>query len=80
MKNLKTIAITVKYPDTHFDGWAMGGQNMCDVHLILRRLVHMIHDGLLEQGVHDVMHFLGTSKLEWGSVAYRHTTCCSQVS
>ncbi len=43
----------------------MGGQNMCDVHLILRRLVHMIHDGLLEEGLHDVMHFLGTSKLEW---------------
>jgi hypothetical protein len=21
------------YPDTHFDGWSMGGQNMCDVHL-----------------------------------------------
>jgi hypothetical protein len=55
----------VKYPTTHFNGWAMGGQNMCDVHLILRRLVHMIHDGLLEQGLHDVMHFLGTSKLEW---------------
>lgn len=54
-----------KYPDNHFDGWAMGGQNMCDVHLILRRIVHMIHDGLLEPGLHDVMHFLGTSKLEW---------------
>jgi len=54
-----------KYPDTHFNGWAMGGQNMCDVHLILRRLVHQIHDGLLEEGLHDVMHFLGTSKLEW---------------
>lgn len=54
-----------QYPDTHFNGWAMGGQNMCDVHLILRRLVAMIHDGLLETGVHDVMHFLGTSKLEW---------------
>jgi hypothetical protein len=54
-----------KYPETHFDGWAMGGQNMCDVHLILRRIVHMIHDGLLEEGIHDVMHFLGTSKLEW---------------
>jgi hypothetical protein len=48
-----------------FNGWAMGGQNMCDVHLILRRLVTMIHDGLLEQGLHDWMHFLGTSKLEW---------------
>lgn len=54
-----------QYPDTHFNGWAMGGQNMCDVHLILKRLVHMIHDGLLETGLHDVMHFLGTSKLEW---------------
>jgi len=54
-----------KYPGTYFNGWAMGGQNMCDVHLILRRLVHMIYDGLLEEGLHDVMHFLGTSKLEW---------------
>jgi len=53
------------YPDRHFNGWGMGGQNMCDVHLILRRLVHLIHDGLLEPGVHDWMHFLGTSKLEW---------------
>jgi len=25
----------------------------------------MIHDGLLDEGLHDVMHFLGTSKLEW---------------
>jgi hypothetical protein len=54
-----------QYPDKHFNGWGMGGQNMCDVHLILRRLVHLIHDGLLEQGVHDWMHFLGTSKLEY---------------
>ena len=49
----------------HFNGWAMGGQNMCDVHLVLKRLVHLIHDGLLQPGVHDWMHFLGTSKLEW---------------
>ena len=53
------------YPDTHFDGWSMGGQNMCDVHLVLRRLVALRHDGLLQEGVHDWMHFLGTSKLEW---------------
>ena len=53
------------YPDTHFDGWSMGGQNMCDVHLVLRRLVALRHDGLLREGVHDWMHFLGTSKLEW---------------
>jgi hypothetical protein len=48
-----------------FNGWAMGGQNMCDVHLILKRLVALRFDGLLEEGLHDWMHFLGTSKLEW---------------
>lgn len=54
-----------QYPGRHFNGWGMGGQNMCDVHLVLRRIVTLIHDGLLEPGVHDWMHFLGTSKLEW---------------
>jgi len=53
------------YPQTHFNGWAMGGQNMCDIDLVLRRIVQMIRDGLLEKGKHDWMHFLGTSKLEW---------------
>ena len=54
-----------KYPDTHFNGWAMGGQNMCEPELILRRLVALRYDNLLQEGVHDWMHFLGTSKLEW---------------
>jgi hypothetical protein len=49
----------------HFNGWAMGGQNMCDIHLALKRIVELRYDGLLEKGLHDVMHFLGTSKLEW---------------
>lgn len=48
-----------------FEGWAMGGQNMCDVHLLLKRIVALRFDGLLEPGKHDWMHFLGTSKLEW---------------
>ena len=51
-----------------FNGWAMGGQNMCDVHLVLRRLVALRFDGLLEEGLHDWMHFLGTSKLEWATL------------
>ena len=54
------------YPDSHFNGWSMGGQNMCDIHLALKRLVTLRFDGLLEQGKQDFMHFLGTSKLEWG--------------
>ncbi len=53
------------YGDRAFNGWAMGGQNMCDVHLVLKRLVALRFDGLLEQGHQDWMHFLGTSKLEW---------------
>jgi hypothetical protein len=57
-----------KYPDTHFNGWSMGGQNMCDIHLALKRIVALRFDGLLEKGVHDFMHFLGTSKLEWATL------------
>jgi hypothetical protein len=53
------------YGDRAFNGWAMGGQNMCDVHLVLKRLVALRFDGLLEKGQQDWMHFLGTSKLEW---------------
>jgi hypothetical protein len=64
-ETMKEYCDPAKYPDTHFDGWSMGGQNMCDVHLVLRRLVALRYDNLLQQGKHDWMHFLGTSKLEW---------------
>lgn len=53
------------YPDRHFNGWAMGSQNKCDAHLVLRRLVIMAWDGLLTPGRQDWIHYLGTSKLEW---------------
>jgi hypothetical protein len=64
-ETMKEYCDPAKYPDTHFDGWSMGGQNMCDVHLVLRRLVALRYDNLLQPGIHDWMHFLGTSKLEW---------------
>ena len=64
-QTMKQYCDPVQYPNTHFDGWAMGGQNMCDVHLVLKRLIALKYDGLLQEGVHDWMHFLGTSKLEW---------------
>jgi hypothetical protein len=65
---MKKFCDPKQYPDAHFNGWAMGGQNMCDIELALKRLVELRHDGLLEEGLHDVMHFLGTSKLEWALV------------
>ena len=53
------------FPNDHFNGWAMGSQNKCDAHLVLKRLVTLIYDGLLETGKQDWVHYLGTSKLEW---------------
>jgi hypothetical protein len=64
-QTMKHYCDPVQYPDTHFNGWSMGGQNMCDVELVLKRLVALKYDNLLQEGVHDWMHFLGTSKLEW---------------
>jgi hypothetical protein len=64
-QQVKDFCDTKVYGDKAFNGWGMGGQNMCDIHLVLKRLVALRFDGLLEQGQHDWMHFLGTSKLEW---------------
>ena len=64
-QRMKKYSDPKQYPNEHFNGWSMGGQNMCDVHLVLKRLISLRYDGLLEKGVQDFMHFLGTSKLEW---------------
>ena len=47
-----------------FEGWAMGGNNMQDAQLLLRRLIQMRDEKLLEPG-RDVIHVLGTSRLEF---------------
>ena len=65
---MKKYCDTKIYGDRAFNGWSMGGQNMCDIHLVLKRLVALRFDGLLEKGQHDWMHFLGTSKLEWATL------------
>ena len=67
-EHMKHYSDPKQHPGNHLNGWSMGGQNMCDVHLVLKRLVALRFDGLLEKGVHDVMHFLGTSKLEWATL------------
>jgi len=64
---MKDFCDPTKY-EKPFNGWAMGGQNMCDIHLVLKRLVALKFDGLLEKGQQDWMHFLGTSKLEWATL------------
>jgi len=53
------------YPNNHFNGWAFGGQNKIDIHLMLTRMIDIIHDGLLREGKHDLIHCLGTSILEY---------------
>lgn len=63
--HVKKFCDPKQYPNEHFNGWAMGGNNMSEIHLILRRLTHLRFDGLLEEGIHDWMHFLGVAKLEW---------------
>jgi len=50
--------------DLPFEGWAMGGNNMRDVELLLRRLIVMRDEKKLDPGK-DLIHFLGTSRLEW---------------
>jgi len=52
-----------KVKDFEFEGWAMGGINMCDMEVMLRRLVIMRDDKKLEGK--DWMHVLGTSQLDW---------------
>jgi len=64
-QRMKKYCDPKQYPNEHFNGWSMGGQNMCDLHLTLKRIVSLRFDGLLEKGKQDWMHFLGTSKLEW---------------
>jgi len=64
-EQMKKYSDPTVYPDSYFKGWAMGGANMANAYLAIKRVVTLIHDGLLEEGKQDWMHFLGTSKLEW---------------
>ena len=41
----------------------MGGNNIRDIHMALKRIITLRDDELLQD--RDWIHFLGTSKLEW---------------
>lgn len=62
---MKQYCDPVQYPGKHFDGWAMGGQTKTDAHLMLLLLNEIRWDGLMQQGVQDWLHVLGTSKIEY---------------
>ena len=64
-QEMKKYCDTTLYPDSHFNGWAFGGQNKVDIHLTLRRMIDIIYDGLLQEGKHDLIHCLGVSILEY---------------
>lgn len=48
-----------------FEGWAFGGATKYDINIMLHHLIKMRDEKLLEKGERDVLHFLGTSKLDW---------------
>jgi hypothetical protein len=64
-QKMKKYCDPAQYPDRHFNGWAFGGQTKTDVELMLKRLVEIRYDGLMQQGKQDWLHVLGTSKLEF---------------
>ena len=49
--------------DFEFEGWGMGGINMCDMEVLLKRLIIMRDEKKLDGK--DWMHVLGTSQLDW---------------
>lgn len=56
------------YHVNHFRGWAMGGNNKADIYLVIKRLIDIVHDGLLQEGKQDWIHYLGLSQLEWAAM------------
>lgn len=64
-ETMKGFCDPAQYPGRHFDGWAMGGQTKTDAELMIRLLIEMKFDNLLQQGKHDWLHVLGTSKIEY---------------
>ncbi len=58
---VKTFSSKKKHGDRAFEGWAFGGISAVDFELILRRLVIMRDQGLLETT--GWLHFLGSGKV-----------------
>jgi len=54
-----------EYP---FKGWSLSGSGAADYHLLLKRVINFIHDGLLKEGENDWLHILGIGKMTHGVV------------
>ena len=50
-----------------FSGWAFGGQSSRDLKIMLELVVHLIYDGLLEEGERDWIHVLGVGRVHWAT-------------
>ena len=48
-----------------FEGWAFGGATKYNMLITLRHIIQMRDQKLIEKGERDLLHFLGTSKLDW---------------
>ena len=48
-----------------FSGWAFGGQSSRDLKIMLELVVHLMYDGLLEEGERDWIHVLGVGRVHW---------------
>ena len=48
-----------------FEGFAFGGATKYDINIMLHHLLKLRDEKLLEKGERDLLHFLGTSKLDW---------------
>ena len=62
-----------------FEGWALGSNNMRNIYLAMRRLIVLRDDKLLEKGKHDVVHFLGTSRLDWACMLTTIQRCLREL-
>jgi hypothetical protein len=50
----------------NFSGWGMGSKNKNDIEIVLRRLIRMREDGLLQEK--EWIHYLGTGELLWSCI------------
>ena len=62
-EGVKEYSDPAVWGDQAAEGWAMGGANMSRMDVVLKRLIVLREEGLLQNK--DWMHFLGAAQLDW---------------